>query len=152
MSQLDNQKIGFAIKQKKNEQFDFKLEANRIIEDNIIIEVQINSVEDDKKENQPTAETSNNNIKNFDCELYDPEDMKKLELVNVIENQLSVIISILKGDREFKSIQSDGYVASLSSGYKINVLKLLKVISKMEYRTIKDILIDKDTLKLFLVF
>ena len=131
--------------------FELEEDKNRIIEDSIVVEVHIDGVDEEKKENQPTAETSNDAIKNFDLEMYDPEEMKRLELVNVLESGLSSIISVLRADGKYQVMQTDGTQISISSGYKINVVRLLKLISKMEYRSIKDVLIEEESLSLYLV-
>lgn len=131
--------------------FDLEESKNRIIEDSIVVEVQIHGNEDEKKENQPTAETSNDAIKNLDLEVYDPDEMKRLELINVLEAELSNIILVLSEEGKLKSMQPDSYRVALSSGYKFNVVKLLRLISKIEYRTIRDALIEENKIKLYMV-
>lgn len=124
---------------------------SRVSDDAIEVEVHIQSLKEDKKENQPTAETSNDAIKNFDLEVYDPEEMKKLDLVNVLESELVSILSVLRGETKLCAMQPDGQRMAFSSGYKVSIVKLLKIVSKLEYKTIKDVLISGDSLRLYLV-
>lgn len=131
--------------------FALEEEKNRIIEDSIVVEVHIDGADEEKKENQPTAETSNDAIKNLDLELYDPEEMKRLELLNALEAGLPAILSVLGEDGKNTTMQPDGLRISFSNAYKISIVRLLKLISKMEYRSVKDILIQEEALLLFLV-
>lgn len=138
---------------KKPEAGHFEIEEsrNRIIEDNIEVEVQIEPVDEEKKENQATAETSNDAIKNLDLEAYDPDEMKRMDLVAVLEAGLPAIVSVLKVGVGSNTMHPDGVRVVLSSSYKVSVAKLLKFISKMEYRSLKDILVEEDAIRLYLV-
>ena len=131
--------------------FEIEESRNRIIEDNIEVEVQIEPMDEEKKENQATAETSNDAIKNLDLEAYDPDEMKRMDLVAVLEAGLPAIISVLKAHAGNTTMHPDGTRVVLSSTYKVSVAKLLKFISKMEYRSLKDILVEEDALRLYLV-
>lgn len=132
-------------------QFEMEEAQNRIIEDNIEVEVQIEPMDEEKKENQATAETSNDAIKNLDLEAYDPDEVKRLDLITVLESGLPSIVSVLKNDGTVSSMHPDGSAIKLSSSYKMSITKLLKRITKMDYRSLKDILIDEDVLCLYLV-
>lgn len=139
------------VKKNNGGHFDIDDNRNRIIEDNIEVEVHIDGIEEERKENQATAETSNDAIKNLDLELYDPDEMKRMDLLTVLEHSLPSIISLLREDGRTQSMHPDGSRIVLSSSYKVCIAKLLKLISKMDYRSLKDILIEEDILRLYLV-
>lgn len=124
---------------------------NRIIEDNIEVEVQIEPMDEEKKENQATAETSNEAIRNLDLEVYDPDEMKRMDLIAVLESGLPSIVAVLRNDGKSNTMHPDGTKVALSSAYKVSIAKLLKLISKMDYRSLKDILVDENVLGVYIV-
>ena len=77
--------------------------------------------------------------------------MKKLDLISIIEVELPQIMYVLSDSDKQIVLQQDGIPFSLNSGFKLGILKLLKNITKLDYNTIKDILLERTAIRLVIV-
>lgn len=121
------------------------------IEDDLNIQVQIKDLGDDDFKNVEEDTEESIEVKNFEFEMYDSNNMKKLDLISIIEIELPQIMLVLSESDKQIVLQQDGIPFSLNSGFKLGILKLLKNITKLDYNTIKDILLDRTAIRLVIV-
>ena len=121
------------------------------IDDDLNIPVQIKDLGDDDFKNVEEDTEESIEVKNFEFEMYDSNNMKKLDLISIIEVELPQIMYVLSDSDKQIVLQQDGIPFSLNSGFKLGILKLLKNITKLDYNTIKDILLERTAIRLVIV-
>ena len=123
------------------------------IEDDLNIQVQIKETTEDDSDFKKVEEDTEESIevKNLEFEMYDSNNMKRLDLVSIIEAELPHIMLVLSDTNKDIVLQQDGEPFSLKSKFKLGVLRFLKIITKLDYNTIKDILLERTAINLVIV-
>ena len=85
-------------------------------------------------------------------EVNDSNDMHKMDLIQIIEQELPSIVMTLTTEKRKQRMHQDGLSFNIgNSKSKISVLKLMTKITKIEFDILRDILVDRTAVRLVLV-
>ncbi len=108
------------------------------------------------KDKQSTADTSNDNIKNFDLVIYDHKEFLNSELSDEIEKYIFSLKNLIFLDEKTELIHTDGERFIRIGALRIELLKLFENLSKVDFCSIINSIIEHDFMEkllgLFLEF